>query len=105
LTSITRLLEPDAPRELKKDAYLVISNIAAGNEETIQQVVLNRVVMINVIAHIAVPGHTFSAKPIRWTPSILQTQYDSSADEWKLTKEALWIVFNIMSTGSDQSVW
>lgn len=104
LTSITRLLEPQAPNELRKDAYLIISNLAAGDEDMIRYVVSNKFVMINVLAHITVPGHTYTADPPVWTPTISHAYYYKN-DEWKVTKEALWIVFNIISMGSDAVVW
>lgn len=104
LTSITQLLEPQAPNEIRKDAYLVISNLAAGNEEMIKHVIDHKVVMINVVAHITVPGHTYSTDPVQWTPTISNAYYYRN-DEWKVTKEALWIIFNIISLGSDSSVW
>lgn len=104
LTSITRLLEPQAPSELRKDAYLVISNLAAGNEDTIRYVVNNKLVMVNVVAHITVPGHAYTANPPVWTPTISHAYY-SRTEEWKVTKECLWIIFNIISSGSDAVVW
>lgn len=104
LTSITRLLEPQAPNEIRKDAYLVISNLAAGNEEMIKHVIDHKIVMMNVVAHITVPGHTYSTDPVQWTPTISNAYYYKN-DEWKVTKEALWIIFNIISLGSDSTVW
>ncbi|CEP17813.1 hypothetical protein [Parasitella parasitica] len=104
LTSITRLLEPQAPNEIRKDAFLVISNLAAGNEDMIKHVIEHKVVMNSVVAHITVPGHTYSSNPIQWTPTLSHAYYMKN-DEWKVTKEALWIIFNIISLGSDSSVW
>lgn len=104
LTSITRLLEPQAPNEIRKDAFLVISNLAAGNEDMIKHVIEHKVVMNSVVAHITVPGHTYSSNPVHWTPTLSNAYYMKN-DEWKVTKEALWIIFNIVSLGSDSSVW
>lgn len=104
LTSITRLLEPQAPNEIRKDAFLVISNLAAGNEEMIKHVIEHKVVMNSVVAHITVPGHTYSSNPVQWTPTLSHAYYMKN-DEWKVTKEAFWIIFNIVSLGSDSSVW
>ncbi|OBZ84557.1 Importin subunit alpha-3 [Choanephora cucurbitarum] len=104
LASITRLLEPQAPNEIRKDAYLVISNLAAGNEEMIKHVIDHDVVMSNVVAHITVPGHIFDDNTKRWTPTISHAYYYRN-DEWKVTKEALWIVFNLISLGTDNTVW
>ncbi|KAF1807466.1 armadillo-type protein [Mucor lusitanicus] len=104
LTSITRLLEPQAPNEIRKDAFLVISNLAAGNEEMIKHVIEHKVVMNSVVAHITVPGHTYSSDPVQWTPTLSHAYYMKN-DEWKVTKEALWIIFNIVALGSDACVW
>lgn len=104
LTSITRLLEPQAPNEIRKDAFLVISNLAAGNEEMIQHVIEHKVVMDSVVAHITVPGHSYNNTSVQWIPTLSNAYYQKN-DEWKVTKEALWIVFNIISLGSDSSVW
>lgn len=103
LHSISRLLEPQAPNEIRKDAYLVVSNLAAGNETMIQYVLSNRTVMQHVLTHITVPGHTYSHNPTEWQPTISNAYYYRN-DEWKVTKEALWIVFNIISLGSDPTV-
>lgn len=103
LTSLCRLLDPQAPNEIRKDAYLIISNLAAGDEIMIQHVLDNKTVMYNVIAHITVPGHTYSQNPIQWIPTISNAYYYKN-DEWKVTKEALWIIFNITSLGSDRAV-
>lgn len=103
MTSLTRLLEPQAPNEIRKDAYLVISNLAAGSEDMIRHVMENKAVMMNVIAHITVPGHSYSQNPVQWTPMISNAYYYKN-DEWKVTKEALWIIFNIISLGSDDTV-
>lgn len=97
-------MEPQAPNEIRKDAYLVISNLAAGNEEMIKHVIDHKIVMMNVVAHITVPGHTYSSDPVQWTPTISNAYYYKN-DEWKVTKEALWIIFNIISLGSDSTVW
>lgn len=104
LTSITRLLEPQAPNEIRRDAFLVISNLAAGNEKMIKHVIEHKVVMNSVVAHITVPGYTYSNDPAQWTPTLTNAYYMKN-DEWKVTKEALWIIFNIVSLGSDSSVW
>lgn len=104
LASITRLLEPQAPNEIRKDAYLVISNLAAGNEEMIRHVIGHDVVMSNVVAHITVPGHIYDDSTKQWTPTISHAYYYRN-DEWKVTKEALWIIFNLISLGTDNTVW
>ncbi|RCI03158.1 Importin alpha subunit (Karyopherin alpha subunit) (Serine-rich RNA polymerase I suppressor protein) [Rhizopus stolonifer] len=104
LSSITRLLEPQAPNEIRKDAYLVISNLAAGNNDMIDHVLSHKVVMLNVVAHITVPGHIYDAHSKQWNATVSHAYYYRN-DEWKVTKEALWIIFNIISLGSDNSVW
>ncbi|KAG2197821.1 hypothetical protein INT47_009702 [Mucor saturninus] len=104
LESITRLLDPIAPNEIRKDAYLVVSNLAAGNDEMIKYVVDHKVVMGNVVAHITVPGHTYNSDSNEWTPNLCNAYYYRE-DEWKVTKEALWIICNIISLGSDSAVW
>jgi hypothetical protein len=101
LRSISRLLEPQAPNEIRKDAFLVISNLAAGNEDMIRYITENKSVMINVIAHITVPGHTY--RHGEWEATISNAYYYKN-DEWKVTKEALWTIFNIISLGSDLTV-
>lgn len=98
------MLEPQAPNEIRKDAFLVISNLAAGNEEMIQHVIEHKIVMNSVVAHITVPGHSYNNDSVQWIPTLSNAYYQKN-DEWKVTKEALWIVFNIISLGSDSSVW
>lgn len=70
----------------------------------IKYVIEHKVVMENVIAHITVPGHTYSTNPVEWTPTLCNAYYFKE-DEWKITKEALWIICNIISLGNDSSVW
>ncbi|CAO3664631.1 unnamed protein product [Rhizopus stolonifer] len=101
LNSITRLLDSQVPCELRKDSYLVISNLAAGSEETVDFVIKHTVVMQNVISHIRVPGHIYDY--CEWVQSQNYSSVDIKA-EWKVTKEALWIVFNLATVGNDTSV-
>lgn len=103
LESITRLLDPHAPSIIRKDAYLVISNLAAGTPEMIKHVIDHKIVISNVVAHITVPGYTYSSNDAEWIPMIYNSSYDIR-DEWKVTKETLWIISNIISLGSDSSV-
>lgn len=101
LESITRLLDPQAPTAIRKDAYLVVSNLAAGTPEMIKHVVEHKVVLTYVVSHITVPGYTYSAG--EWIPTLYNSTYDVQ-DEWKVTKEAIWIISNIVSLGNNSSV-
>ncbi|GAA5803411.1 armadillo-type protein [Helicostylum pulchrum] len=101
LESITRLLDPQAPTTIRKDAYLVVSNLAAGTPEMIKHVVEHKVVLTYVVSHISVPGYTYSTA--EWVPTLYNPAYDIY-DEWKVTKEAIWIISNIISLGNNSSV-
>ncbi|KAG1146163.1 hypothetical protein G6F37_008067 [Rhizopus arrhizus] len=101
LINISPLLEPEEPSELRKDAYMIIANLVAGNDILVEHVVSHRTVMNNVIAHIKVPGHIYSSSG--WQPTRSSTQ-DSLQDEWKVTKEVLWIAFNLTTVGSDETI-
>ncbi|MBM6387288.1 MAG: hypothetical protein JSY10_25360 [Paenibacillus sp.] len=103
LESITRLLDPQAPAVIRKDAYLVVSNLAAGTPDMIKHVVENKVVLTYVVSHITVPGHTYSVTGVEWIPTLYDPAYDIQ-DEWKVTKEAIWTISNIVSLGNNSSV-
>ncbi|KAI8975066.1 armadillo-type protein [Mycotypha africana] len=103
LSSLTRLLDPMIPNEIRKDAYLIIGNLAAGPEDMIRHVIEHKLVLINVVNHICVPGHIYNEVSYSWEPTLTHAYYQKN-DEWKVTKEALWIVFNIISLGSDATV-
>ncbi|KAI9254283.1 armadillo-type protein [Sporodiniella umbellata] len=98
LQSMSELLLPGASCELRKDVYLIISNIAAGCEFMVDSVLTQKEVMVAVMGHLEVPGHIYVQD--RWIPSQSALRKDT-LDEWKVTREALWIVFNLATLGTD----
>lgn len=103
LYAMTRLLVPGTPADLRKDAYLVLSNMAACNDEIISMLIESKTVMSCVVRHISVPGHRFDGQSKEWV-ALDQAQYPID-EEWRVTREALWLVFNLISIGSDNSLW
>jgi hypothetical protein len=77
--------------------------MAACNDEIISILIESKTVMSCVVRHISVPGHTFDGQTKEWVP-FEQLQYPID-DEWRVTREALWLVFNLISIGSDDSLW
>ncbi|KAI8875457.1 ARM repeat-containing protein [Backusella circina FSU 941] len=103
LYAITRILHRDTPTDIRKDAYLVLSNMAACNDEIISMLIENKSVMSCVVHHITVPGHAFDEETKVWVPR--NTLEYPVEDEWRVTRETLWIAFNLISIGSDDSLW
>ncbi|KAI7904970.1 armadillo-type protein [Cokeromyces recurvatus] len=103
LPVITPLLHPSIPADIRKDGFLAISNLAAGDEYMIKKIVQYSELIKNVLTHITVPGHIFDEERTVWEPTICHAYYNQNV-EWKLTRDALWIIFNIISLGNDSSI-
>ncbi|KAG1055104.1 hypothetical protein G6F46_000560 [Rhizopus delemar] len=101
LYSLTRLLEEQSYVDLKKDVFLVVSNMASINEDTVDHVLNHTIVMQHIIAHIRIPGHIY--EDFRWVPSKSHACLKID-EEWRITKEATWILFNIITIGRDSSI-
>lgn len=104
LNSIWWYMTPDTHQSLRRNAILTISNLAAGNEGIVRKVVYNENIMQTVINHVTVPGHLYSAEECKWIPSSKSTVPDTK-DEWRIVKEALWVLSNITTLANDDSIW
>ncbi|PHZ08960.1 ARM repeat-containing protein [Rhizopus microsporus ATCC 52813] len=102
LLSFMQLLTPQTTTDVRKDAYLALSNLVASNEEMIDQIIQHRPIIDNVINHLAVPGHTYTH--FNWEPTVSHAFY-SRSEEWKVTKEALWVILNLVTVGSDSAIY
>lgn len=83
---------------------LTVSNLAAGNEQIVRKVVYNENIMQNVMSHITVPGHIYSFEEYKWISSTKALNPESK-EEWRIVKEALWVLSNIMTLADDDCIW
>jgi hypothetical protein len=104
LNSIWWYMTPDTHQTLRRNAILTISNLAAGNEQIVRKVVYNDNIMQSVLAHIIVPGHLYNAEECKWVPSS-KSVVPESKEEWRIVKEALWVLSNIATLANDDCIW
>ncbi|KAI9483595.1 MAG: armadillo-type protein [Benjaminiella poitrasii] len=100
---ITPFLQSYIPADIRKDAFLTISNLAAGDDYMIKTIIRHNDLVKNVVMQISVPGHEFDPRKSIWEPRVSYAYYHQNA-EWKLTRDALWIIFNLISLGDDSSI-
>lgn len=104
LNGIWWYLSPDTHQQLRRNAMLTVSNLAAGNEQIVRKVVYNENIMQNVMSHITVPGHIYSFEEYKWISSTKALNPESK-EEWRIVKEALWVLSNIMTLADDDCIW
>lgn len=97
-------MTPDTPSQLRRNAILTIANLAAGNEKITRRVVYNQEIMHNVISHISIPGHVYEEQDYKWLAST-KAMNPETKDEWKILKEALWVLSNIATLANDDCIW
>ncbi|KAI8098666.1 armadillo-type protein [Halteromyces radiatus] len=103
LTNLGTLTPTSIPIPIRRDSFLVVSNLAASNETLVNQVIQSHEIMESVVAHVHVPGHTYHEDTIQWFPTVSNAYYNL-ADEWKITTEALWALSNLTNLASDDSI-
>ena len=104
LNSIWWFMTPDTHQQLRRNAILTVANLAAGNEEIVRKVVTDDHIMQSVLAHITIPGHVYHTNDCNWTYSSRST-IPESKEEWRIVKEALWVLSNITTLASDDTIW
>lgn len=104
LSNIWWYMTPDTQHQLRRNAILTISNLAAGNQQIVREVVYSENIMQSVIAHILIPGHIYRADECSWVPSA-HSVLPLEKEEWRIVKEVLFVLSNITTLASDDSVW
>lgn len=104
LNNIGRFITHDTPTLLRRNAILTIANFAAGNEKITRRVVYNQNIMQNVMAHITIPGHIFEWDNYKWLASNKASSPEKK-EEWRILKEALWVLSNIVTLANDDCIW
>ncbi|GAA5796160.1 hypothetical protein HPULCUR_001529 [Helicostylum pulchrum] len=103
LSNVWWYMTPDTQHQLRRNAILTISNLAAGNQQIVREVVYSENIMQSVIAHILVPGHIYRADEGSWvlsSSSVLPLE----KEEWRIVKEVLFVLSNITTLASDDSI-
>jgi hypothetical protein len=104
LNSVWWYMTSDTPQQLRRNAILTVSNLAAGHEQIVRKVVYNENIMKSVIAHIVIPGHVYHTEECKWIASNRSTIPDSK-EEWKIVKESLYVLSNITTLANDDCIW
>ncbi|KAI7907269.1 armadillo-type protein [Cokeromyces recurvatus] len=103
LNNIWWYLSPDTIPQLRRNAMLTISNLAAGSEQMLRKVVYNENIMQGVIAHLVIPGHIYYPEERNWFSSAKAINPESK-EEWRILKEALWVLTNITTLANDDCI-
>ena len=103
LNNVWWYLSPDTPYQLRRNAMLTVSNLTAGHEEIVFRVVSNENSMQYVLAHLQIPGHRYHHHAHQWRVSSNATLPDS-IEEWRIVKEALWVLSNICTLADDEAL-
>lgn len=104
LSTIWWYTTPEIPYLLRRNSILTISNVAAGHQLIVKKVVENTYIMENILKYLHVPGHTYNTTACKWEPSV-DAICNNSVEEWKITKEVLWVLSNITNLASDSTIW
>ncbi|KAI8060928.1 armadillo-type protein [Gongronella butleri] len=103
LSKLAPLTNPETPLPIRRDAFLVVSNLMASNSELVKVVSDARFIMDCVVAHIRVPGHHYNEELKEWHATVSNAYYNQN-DEWKITHEALWVLCNLTNLGTDETI-
>ncbi|RCH82384.1 hypothetical protein CU098_007919, partial [Rhizopus stolonifer] len=103
LNNIWWYLSPDTHHQLRRNAMLTISNLAAGHEQIVRKVVHNENIMQYVIAHLHIPGHIYHQDTHKWVASINASNPEST-EEWRIVKESLWVLSNITTLADNDCI-
>lgn len=103
LNTIWWYMSAEIPSPLRRNAILTISNLAAGNEGIVRKVVYNENIMQSVTSHVAIPGHIYQEKNRTWISSH-EAPNEETREEWRIVKEALWVLSNITTLANDDCI-
>ncbi|KAI8047461.1 armadillo-type protein [Thamnidium elegans] len=103
LNNIWWYMTPDTQHQLRRNAILTISNLAAGNQQIVREVVYSEKIMQSVIAHVLVPGHIYRPDECSWVPSS-RSVLPHGKEEWRIVKEVLFVLSNITTLANDDSI-
>lgn len=104
LNTIWWYMSSEIASPLRRNAILTISNLAAGNEGIVRKVVYNENIMQSIMAHVAIPGHLYQEEECTWISS-REAPNEESREEWRIVKEALWVLSNITTLANDDCIW
>jgi hypothetical protein len=103
LSTIWWYTTPEIPYLLRRNSILTISNVAAGHQLIVKKVVENKFIMENILKYLQVPGHAYHVNACKWEPSVDAINHHST-EEWKITKEVLWVLSNITNLADDTTI-
>ncbi|KAI9488800.1 armadillo-type protein [Zychaea mexicana] len=97
-------MSPETETAVRRDTYLVVANLVACNEDFVERTMLVEARLIHYARdHICVPHHTYHAG--EWTPSSNnKLKSGTMVEEWKITTDALWIICNFLTAGSEENI-
>ncbi|KAI8876356.1 ARM repeat-containing protein [Backusella circina FSU 941] len=101
LNSLWWFCSPDIPFRLRRNAILTISNLAADLPGVIEKIVDNENVMRTLLYHLCVPGHEYQGT--RWVMGE-DLRPGTFKEEWKVIREVLYALMNIMTYGLDDCI-
>ncbi|CAM0138670.1 unnamed protein product [Umbelopsis sp. WA50703] len=101
LDTLLRYLSPSVLPHFRRDALLTIANIAAGNEAHVKQVLSTDGIMEMVETYLRIPDTDTAVLPYANKNTYNNEDIE---EEWKITQEAVWIICNVTSLGSIESV-
>lgn len=104
LNNIWWYMSPDTNHQLRRNAILTVANLAAGDEHIVRKVVYSENIMQSVISHITAPGHIYKPDEYQWIPSS-RSIIPESKEEWRIVREALWVLSNILTLANDDCIW
>lgn len=104
LLHLHQYTQPDMHPQLRRNAFLTISNLAAGGEDIVTKVIYNQDIMSSVILTIKIPLHEYSDDTKTWT-KVAKLSPLKQSEEWKILKEVLWVISNIFALASEEGIW
>ncbi|KAI8379001.1 armadillo-type protein [Blakeslea trispora] len=104
LSNVWWYLSPDTPHQLRRNAMLTVSNLAAGHEDIVFKVVSNENCMKYVMAHLQIPGHRYHPHAHQWRASSNAT-IPESIEEWRIVKEAMWVLSNTCTLADADTIF
>lgn len=102
LHNIHKYTLPEMHPQLRRNAYLTIANLAAGGEAIVSQVVYDKDIMSSVMSAITIPGREYTERT--WILSSKLTKL-RQREEWKILKEVLWVISNILALANEDCIW
>ncbi|KAI9318587.1 armadillo-type protein [Dichotomocladium elegans] len=107
LTPLGRLISVDMALTIRRDALLCLSNLSVGQSSIFDTLLSDHDILYDVIRNLRIPWHDL-ALPCKATWVPIKTFSDQKPavvlQEWKIINESLWIIANILDTGTNSQI-